>query len=84
MRYPQSRKSWSNAKAPSRPRRSISSKLAQSERLISEIKKQLDVAERVLAKQSAFIQPIQIDVVTEKDLLDEVNDHLALAAPQQN
>ena len=53
------------------------SKLAQSERLIAEIKKQLDVAERVLAHQSSFIQPIQIDVVSEKDLVDQVNDHLA-------
>lgn len=59
------------------------SKLAQSERLIGEIKKQLDVAERVLAHQSSFIQPIQIDVVSEKDLVDQVNEHLSIEKPTQ-
>lgn len=52
------------------------SKLAQSEKLIAEIKQQLDVAERVLAHQAKFVQPIQIDVVNEKDLLQAVDDHL--------
>lgn len=52
------------------------SKLAQSEKLIAEIKKQLDVAERVLAHQSKFVQPIQVDVVSETDLLKEVDEHL--------
>ncbi len=56
------------------------SKLAQSEKLIAEIKKQLDVAERVLAHQSQFVQPIQLDVVSEKDLLKEVDEHLAADA----
>jgi hypothetical protein len=56
------------------------SKLAQSEKLISEIKKQLDVAERVLAHQSKFIEPIQIDVVNETDLIQQVNEHLATAS----
>ena len=53
------------------------SKLAQSQKLIAEIKKQLDVAERVLAHQSQFVQPIQIDAVTERDLVKEVDEHLA-------
>jgi hypothetical protein len=53
------------------------SKLAQSEKLIAEIKKQLDVAERVLAHQSKFVQPIEVDVVSEKDLLKEVDEHLS-------
>jgi len=53
------------------------SKLAQSEKLIAEIKQQLDVAERVLAHQAKFVQPIQIDVVNEKDLLQQVDEHLA-------
>lgn len=56
-----------------------SSKLAQSEKLITEIKKQLDVAERVLAHQSRFVQPIQIDIVNETDLIQQVNEHLASA-----
>jgi hypothetical protein len=52
------------------------SKLAQSEKLIREIKQQLDVAERVLAHNANFVEPIQIDVVNERELLDAVNDHL--------
>lgn len=54
-----------------------SSKLAQSQKLIAEIKQQLDVAERVLAHQSQFVQPIQIDAVSETDLLKQVDEHLA-------
>jgi septal ring factor EnvC (AmiA/AmiB activator) len=56
------------------------SKLAQSEKLIADIKKQLDVAERVLAHQSQFVQPISIDVVDEKELVKEVDEHLAASA----
>jgi hypothetical protein len=52
------------------------SKLAQSQKLIDDIKKQLDVAERVLAHESKFIDPIQVDAVTEKDLLTQVDDYL--------
>jgi hypothetical protein len=52
------------------------SKLAQSEKLIREIKQQLDIAERVLAHQANFVEPIQIDVVNEKELLEAVNEHL--------
>jgi hypothetical protein len=51
-------------------------KLAQSQKLIDDIKKQLDVAERVLAHESRFVEPIQIDTVTEKDLLSQVDDYL--------
>jgi chromosome segregation ATPase len=53
------------------------SKLAQTERLITQIRKQLDVAERVLAHESRFVQPIQIDTINEKDLLTAVDEHLA-------
>jgi predicted nucleic acid-binding Zn-ribbon protein len=63
------------------------SKLAQSQELIGEIKRQLDVAERVLAHESKFVQPIQIDAVSDQDLLKQVDEHLAstspTAAPQQ-
>jgi chromosome segregation ATPase len=52
------------------------SKLAQTEKLIAEVKKQLDVAERVLAHESRFVQPIQVDVVDEKDLCGQVDDYL--------
>jgi len=52
-----------------------SSKLAQTEKLIGEIKKRLDVAERVLAHEGSFVQPVEVDVVDEADLLDQVNDY---------
>lgn len=52
------------------------SKLAQTEKLIGEIKKRLDVAERVLARESEFVQPIEISVVDEVDLLAQVDEYL--------
>ncbi|HSW44766.1 MAG TPA: hypothetical protein VLM89_04260, partial [Phycisphaerae bacterium] len=52
------------------------SKLARTEKLIREIKNRLDVAERVLAHEARFIEPIAIDTIDEKDLLMRVNDHL--------
>jgi hypothetical protein len=51
------------------------SKLAQTEKVISEIKKRLDVAERVLAHEARFVQPIEVDVINEKDLLAQVDEH---------
>lgn len=53
------------------------SKLAQTEKLIGEIKKRLDVAERVLAHEARFVQPIEIDVISEKDLLAQVEEHFS-------
>lgn len=52
------------------------SKLAQTEKLIGEIQKRLDVAERVLARESEFVQPIEVSVVDEVDLLAQVDDYL--------
>jgi peptidoglycan hydrolase CwlO-like protein len=53
------------------------SKLAQTEKLISEIKKQLDVAERVLAHKAKFVDSIPVETtVNEKDLLSEVDAYL--------
>ncbi len=52
------------------------SKLAQTEKLIGEIKKRLDVAERVLARESEFVQPIEVSVVDEVDLLAQVDEYL--------
>ena len=42
------------------------SKLAQTEKLIAQIKKRLDVAERVLAHESQFVQAIPVDAVAEQ------------------
>lgn len=53
------------------------SKLAQTEKLIREIKKRLDVAERVLSHEARFVEPIQVDVISETDLVAEVDNHLS-------
>jgi BMFP domain-containing protein YqiC len=51
------------------------SKLAQTEKLIAQIKKRLDVSERVLAHESQFVQAIPVDAVPEEDLLTQVDDY---------
>jgi len=51
------------------------SKLAQSQKLIRQIKKRLDVAERVLAHQASFVETIDVDVIDEQDLLADVDDY---------
>ncbi len=51
------------------------SKLAQTEKLIAQIKKRLDVAERVLAHESQFVQAIPVDAVVEEDLLTQVDEY---------
>jgi hypothetical protein len=51
------------------------SKLAQTEKLITQIKKRLDVAERVLAHESQFVQGIPVDAVAEEDLLTQVDEY---------
>jgi len=52
------------------------SKLAQTEKLIRQIRNRLDVAERVLAHEARFVQPIAIDTIDEKDLLTQVDEYL--------
>jgi len=65
------------------------SKLARTEKLIGDIRKRLDVAERVLTHESRFIQPIAVDVIDETDLLQQVDEFFtgrdretAVEAPQ--
>lgn len=57
------------------------SKLAQTEKLLGEIKKRLDTAERVLAHEARFVQPIQVDAITEKDLVAQVDDYFKPSTP---
>lgn len=65
------------------------SKLAQTEKLIAQIKKRLDVAERVLTHESKFVQAIPVDAVPEEDLFTQVDEYLqskqqlAVVEPQQ-
>ena len=54
-----------------------SSKLAQSEKLIADIRKQLDVAERVMSHEAKFSQQIQVDTVNEKDLVTQIDEYMA-------
>lgn len=53
------------------------SKLAQTEKLILQIRKQLDVAERVLAHEARFTETIHVDIVDEKELVAAVDEHFS-------
>jgi hypothetical protein len=55
------------------------SKLAQTEKVIAQVKKQLDVAERVLAHEAKFTElwPVDGVAVDEKALVSEVDEHFA-------
>ncbi len=53
------------------------SKIAQTEQLIGQIKKRLDVAERVLAHESTFVQTIPIDTVDTTQLIQKIDDHFS-------
>ncbi len=53
------------------------SKIAQTEQLIGQIKKRLDVAERVLAHESNFVQAIPVDVLDETQLIQQIDDHFS-------
>lgn len=59
------------------------SKLAKTENLINQIKKRLDVAERVLAHESQFVQAIPVDLVPEEDLLTQVDEYFQTKEQQQ-
>jgi septal ring factor EnvC (AmiA/AmiB activator) len=50
-------------------------KLAQTERLIAQVKKQIDVAERVLAHEAKFTDTLQVDVINESDLMASIDEH---------
>jgi len=55
------------------------SKLAQTEKLLKEIKKRLDKTERMLAYKGEFTQPLDLDepVVSEVDLIESLDDYFA-------
>ena len=50
-------------------------KLAQTQKLIAQIQKRLDVAERVLAHESRLVQSIPVDTVPESDLVAQVDEY---------
>jgi hypothetical protein len=54
-----------------------SSKLAQAEQAVTEIRRQLDITDHMLAEEAHFTQPMHIDAVSEKDLLSKVDAQLS-------
>jgi len=54
-----------------------SSKLAQAQQAVTDLRRQLDISEQVLATEAKFARPIQVDVVDEKQLLSEVDSQLS-------
>ena len=55
-------------------------KLAQAEKLIGQIRKRLDVAERVLAHEARLTEPIPMETTSAKDLVAQVKEHLSSEA----
>ena len=51
------------------------SKLTQTAKLIAQIEKRLEVAERVLAHESRFVQTIPVDIIEETDLIQQIDNH---------
>jgi len=56
-------------------------KLAQTEKLIGQIKKRLDVAERILAHESRFVDNITHEEISEEDLLRQVDKYFSHPSP---
>jgi len=54
-----------------------SSKLTQAQQALTDLNRQLDISEKVLATEAKFTRPIQIDVVDEKELLSQVDAQLS-------
>ncbi len=52
------------------------SKLAQTERVIADIRKRLDTNERVLAHEARFTDDYNVEIANERDVLGEVDEFL--------
>jgi hypothetical protein len=52
------------------------SKLAQASQAVDEIRRQLDISDRMLAQEARFTRPMPLDSVNEKDLLTQVDAQL--------
>lgn len=53
------------------------SKIAKTEKLINNIKKRLDVAERVLSHESKFVQTIDVDEISEEELVEQIDEYFS-------
>jgi hypothetical protein len=51
------------------------SKMAQAEKLLTQIQKRLAVSERVLAHEGRFVEPIQLETGSEEELIREVRGY---------
>jgi hypothetical protein len=58
------------------------SRLAQAQKVVGDIRKQLAVSEHVLAHEARFTQPVPMEVIDEKDLLTQVDARLG-ATPSE-
>jgi hypothetical protein len=53
------------------------SKLSQTELAVGEIRRQLDISDKMLAQEARFTQPMALDTVNEQELLTKVDDQLS-------
>ncbi len=52
-------------------------KLAQTQRLLADLRKRLEVAQRVLEREAQFTDPIQVPKVTADGLVEAIDSHFA-------
>lgn len=51
------------------------SKLAQTQKLLGDLRKRLDVAQRILAREARFTETIPVESVSEDSLLERIDKH---------
>lgn len=57
------------------------SKLAQTQRMLKNLRKRLDVSQRVLAREARFIETIPVEIESEESILEQVDEHLGSTEP---
>lgn len=56
-------------------------KLARTQKVISELKKRLEVTQRVLAREAQFVEAIPIDTVSESNVVERVDAYFSKKSP---
>jgi hypothetical protein len=56
-------------------------KLAQAEKVVGDVRRQLSISEHMLAEEAKFAHAVPADATNEKDLLTQVDAYLPSAAP---
>jgi flagellar biosynthesis chaperone FliJ len=59
-------------------------KLAQADKLIQQIHKRLDVAERVLAHEAKFVEHIPVETTDATDVVAQVDEYFQADAPRED